>query len=388
MKKLLIYATLCFTICSIAFSQTDHQRIFWDRGYFVNGIRPALLGGAFSAISDDENALMYNPAGLSFQDGKFTIYLGAIVHPQDTTVNLIQREQTVKIRGVVSGTSKNKGMGLFLDHTTTIIGQNKNEKNHPLFAFGVSKKFGKKFAIGTSVKLAFPKYQSSTIEREETTIYSTGKGFGGGLNFGLMYKGKLLSVGIVLQDAFASKLNIDFRYPQDTEMETNTIQYEVPTKFRIGTALRIPNLPIIKYLIGDIIPTFEISTFENVGEVDNPEDDLSFNNVHIGLEAEFLRLGWLAHGTFRFGINHSAITDWEGNEFLLNENNENIPNGQLSHTSITLGLSGRVLIVDASIGAAFTFPTLEEGAYAGFEEDEVLAERRTSQIFISAGISF
>ena len=386
MKKLMFYMVLLFALFSIVFSQTEVTKIFWDRGYFVNGVRPALLGGAFTAISDDENALMYNPAGLSFQEGGFTGYLGAIVHPEDTTKIHIVREQTIKVRGVVAVTSKKKSLGFFLDHTTTIIENNINEKNLPLFSFGLSKKFGKKLSIGTSIKLAFPKYKESRIGLEETTIYSTGRGVGGGINLGLLYRGKLLSLGLVMQDVLASKLTIDFNYPND-EIETHSTQFAVPTKFCIGTALRIPNIPIIKYLIGDIIPTFEISSFENPGDLENIEDDLSYNNVHIGLEAEFLRLGWLAHGTFRIGVKHSAITDWEGNEFLLNENNAFVPNSQLSHTSVTIGLSGRVLIVDATIGAAFTFPQLEDGAFAGFE-NEVLNERRTSQVFIAAGISF
>ena len=32
---------------------------------FFEGVRPLGMGGAFTAVADDENALFYNPAGLA-----------------------------------------------------------------------------------------------------------------------------------------------------------------------------------------------------------------------------------------------------------------------------------------------------------------------------------
>lgn len=37
----------------------------------VVGARPAALGGAFTALADDQNALFYNPAGLARLDSRF-----------------------------------------------------------------------------------------------------------------------------------------------------------------------------------------------------------------------------------------------------------------------------------------------------------------------------
>jgi hypothetical protein len=40
-----------------------------DDKVFIKGARPMGMGGAFTAISDDENAFFYNPAGISQRDG-------------------------------------------------------------------------------------------------------------------------------------------------------------------------------------------------------------------------------------------------------------------------------------------------------------------------------
>ena len=36
---------------------------------FIRGVRPLGMGGAFTAISDDQNAFFYNPAGLTQRTG-------------------------------------------------------------------------------------------------------------------------------------------------------------------------------------------------------------------------------------------------------------------------------------------------------------------------------
>lgn len=33
--------------------------------FFFEGTRPMGMGGAFTAVADDENAILYNPAGLA-----------------------------------------------------------------------------------------------------------------------------------------------------------------------------------------------------------------------------------------------------------------------------------------------------------------------------------
>lgn len=64
MKKLLF----CFLLLGcMLFSSVLHAN---EYAYIYKGIRPLGMGGAFVAVSNDQNALFYNPAGLSRIQGK------------------------------------------------------------------------------------------------------------------------------------------------------------------------------------------------------------------------------------------------------------------------------------------------------------------------------
>jgi hypothetical protein len=70
MKNLFLKASLgCFALMSSveAHAKVPSLRIPWN----INGARPAALGGAFTAVADDQNALFYNPAGLARIDSTF-----------------------------------------------------------------------------------------------------------------------------------------------------------------------------------------------------------------------------------------------------------------------------------------------------------------------------
>ncbi|MDR2708526.1 MAG: hypothetical protein LBC07_00920 [Elusimicrobiota bacterium] len=61
MKKVVLVAVSLF-LCGQVFGEFNEQQ---EARMMVRGIRPMGMGGAFTAISDDENALFYNPAGIS-----------------------------------------------------------------------------------------------------------------------------------------------------------------------------------------------------------------------------------------------------------------------------------------------------------------------------------
>lgn len=70
MKNLFLKATLgCVALmCTLeAHAKAPSLRIPLN----VTGARPAALGGAFTAVADDQNALFYNPAGLARLDSSF-----------------------------------------------------------------------------------------------------------------------------------------------------------------------------------------------------------------------------------------------------------------------------------------------------------------------------
>jgi len=68
MKKLLLTASIIISIISSSVVSAE------EYPYIYKGIRPMGMGGAFVAISDDANALFYNPAGLSsIEEKKVTL---------------------------------------------------------------------------------------------------------------------------------------------------------------------------------------------------------------------------------------------------------------------------------------------------------------------------
>jgi len=107
MKKIIltIFVSLLFT--------TTVSAAGYD--YLYRGYRPLGMGGAFTAVSDDENAVFYNPAGLNRikpGEGKITI-----LNPQ-ATVNMSAIHAINTLKG---GVSKDP-----INSLTPYIGQNMN----------------------------------------------------------------------------------------------------------------------------------------------------------------------------------------------------------------------------------------------------------------------
>jgi long-subunit fatty acid transport protein len=61
-----LLALLVFTLLLTLTTQAQSLVSIYDLGM---GARPMAMGGAFSAVADDESALLYNPAGLATLDG-------------------------------------------------------------------------------------------------------------------------------------------------------------------------------------------------------------------------------------------------------------------------------------------------------------------------------
>lgn len=65
MKTFVITALLLLTACSSAWGQPSMLVSLFD---FGSSVRATGMGGAFSGVADDEQALLYNPAGLALLD--------------------------------------------------------------------------------------------------------------------------------------------------------------------------------------------------------------------------------------------------------------------------------------------------------------------------------
>jgi hypothetical protein len=62
-NKVIVFMVLIFVFCSTLFAVQKENRVV------IKGLRPMSMGGAFTAISDDENAFFYNPAGITQRNG-------------------------------------------------------------------------------------------------------------------------------------------------------------------------------------------------------------------------------------------------------------------------------------------------------------------------------
>ncbi|MDP4245958.1 MAG: hypothetical protein Q8932_08930 [Bacteroidota bacterium] len=68
MKKILL------AVMSAVLLSTSPLQAAYDQQVFMRGVRPMGMGGAFVALSDDQNAIFYNPAGLTQRQGsQFTL---------------------------------------------------------------------------------------------------------------------------------------------------------------------------------------------------------------------------------------------------------------------------------------------------------------------------
>jgi hypothetical protein len=84
-KKLAtVLLVLTFALSNIyAWDERKEERIM------VKGIRPMGMGGAFTAVADDENAVFYNPAGLSQRRGWLLQVFSIDARVNKETINLI-----------------------------------------------------------------------------------------------------------------------------------------------------------------------------------------------------------------------------------------------------------------------------------------------------------
>jgi hypothetical protein len=83
MKKLSL--AVCFVFAAVSFSFA----LVKDEPIFKKGIRPMGMGGAFVAVSDDENAAFYNPAGITQRQSWFLSLLGFGASVSNETINIV-----------------------------------------------------------------------------------------------------------------------------------------------------------------------------------------------------------------------------------------------------------------------------------------------------------
>jgi hypothetical protein len=79
---LLLTLLVCASVCSFASVKDDP--------IMIRGVRPMGMGGAFTAVADDENAIFYNPAGIVNRTGKLLQFFNINLAVNSNTIDLGQ----------------------------------------------------------------------------------------------------------------------------------------------------------------------------------------------------------------------------------------------------------------------------------------------------------
>ena len=209
MKKALWFAVAILVLASVGFAQENM------------GARPIAMGGAFTGLADDANAIFFNPAGIGYLQGE---------HATVSTKILEGREFTI-IGGVQRTSIGSFGIGYigssFPLEDSTEAANLEEEGNEPARAFNqtlilsyarelndfmvVPKSMGR-FSIGTNLK-----FTSSKMNNKQGISSDLGSGMD--LDLAAVFKpNDNLSCGIILQNF----LDKDFPQATDpTESESN-----------------------------------------------------------------------------------------------------------------------------------------------------------------------
>jgi hypothetical protein len=143
MKKILLTLFISLLVTT-ALSAEEYNRMY--RGY-----RPMGMGGAFTAVSDDENAVFYNPAGLNrIKPGEGKI---AVLNPQ-LVLNTSAMNVISKIKGKMTENP--------IDTLTPYIGQNMNATFVPSMPYWTRHNF--------ELALLLPSLNNSTTLRRNIAV--------------------------------------------------------------------------------------------------------------------------------------------------------------------------------------------------------------------------
>ena len=234
------------------------------------GARPVALGGAYTGLANDENALYYNPAGVASLDrpGFILGYHNYFVDLQSGTVGYLT---SYREKHYIAAYINYINYGDFTE--TNNVGEIQGEFGGGNIIFGLTygRRYNRSFSFGATGKVIYEKVHD----------YSAS---GVALDLGVRWAGdrERFTAGAMVQ-------NLGVQLSNFTDAEKD----DLPITFRLGGGARPRGLPI--QFVGDIIlPT------------DN-DIEVAIGGEYYELKPLYLRLGWNT-----FGANYRA-TDSDDN---------------------------------------------------------------------------
>ena len=260
--------------------------------------RAAGMGGAFTLIGDDANAIFHNPAGIAqVQDGKVDLTFGIVNWIADTKLNAVGLVGNLGTWGNVGVSFFNmdygNSMGTRIDPTSEEGYVETGLLNLESFALGLSyaRRLTEKFMIGASVKYAYEHLGATpflnltdssivNVENETSTpICDIGTVFYPGF--------KSLRFGMSIKN-FTPALQYTFE-------EGRTNAFTAPLTFRMGAAMDVLEL------FGDYPDFSFLVDFELV----HPRD--FSKRYHLGGEFSILKILKLRAG-YKFGYDEEGVS--------------------------------------------------------------------------------
>ncbi|MGQ9465076.1 MAG: PorV/PorQ family protein [bacterium] len=278
---------LSFLISIIAFSAGQ----IWQPGAtgytflkLGTGVRPVAMGNAFTALSDDGNAVFWNPAGLGVNNSYYVSGMGmshlGFMQYYNLTSSIFLGKKTGSL-GI--GISYLTAKDIERDESGTELGEFRNFDM--LLNCGYGKGLGKKnqISFGGSAKVVYSRLES-------VSAYGLLSDFGI-----ILHPMKFIYIGTTIKNLGTPRKFIEkWEYP--------------PVNFRQGIALKIPfsqnhwALSIDYSLYPDYIPTFSMGTEIQIREpkimqtttkaIFGQETMISGFSLMAGYQTGYQDLGW------------------------------------------------------------------------------------------------
>jgi hypothetical protein len=193
---------------------------FVDIGY---GARPAGMGGAYTAVSDDANAIVWNPAGLAQIDGHEVIFMNT------TQKYLIPYQYFAYGRKFVSGAAV--GVGVIFSGDDALFERTVIASYSQTLSYISERRNKPKTSIGATYKLRLADFGNN---EEGGPDRVSGNASGHAIDAGLLYHWKeRVFLGVCFHDSI-SQLNW-------TSSTGGTYEENVPRRAVFGMSYRIPD---------------------------------------------------------------------------------------------------------------------------------------------------
>jgi len=207
---------------------------FVDVGY---GARPVAMGGAYSGLADDINALFWNPAGLNHlkdKEASFTTanLLGIVrynVFAFGMPLKFGEAEQGGGIALVSSGDDALRELTLLAGYSRRVLGLD----------------------VGLNLKYRYASFGKNSLDRNEGVVFSDaefadgqlnqvhGSANGFGLDIGILYQlNEKIRCGLMVRDLFSP---VSWNSAVDNPAAKSKGKYteNVPTEIVIGTSYKV-----------------------------------------------------------------------------------------------------------------------------------------------------